>query len=770
MSSIVLTRHIGYLRSILPASRLAYHAGKAASVNTAIARGIRKSKKFPGSEGRPGDARQPYIERNGLRPRDRELDRGSREDRPSRAISADEKRAPRKAPWEQRGSQKGKQGHPRTPFDNSGSFGSPVRQADRNSFESRDTPKFNPRHPHHFHDPQPRESFAKSYGERRRNGSSFQHASSDGDSTSPKRKWERPMKIVKGRGPFKSGENSLGNSDSSYQKRQWEPRPESRSRFKSGDNSLGNSDSAYQKRQWEPRPESRSRFKSGEASLRNGDSTYQKRQVGLSDKLSVFFDKNIFNKPWEPRPMEIAEGRGRFKSGEASLRNGDSTYQKRQWEPMPMEIAEGRGRFKSGEDSLGNGESTSNISRHRGPKGRSFLTEGLEGDGAPSMDAGVRSYKQNNPAARRGSDHNDSSEDGNRFSMTPRFETGPRTVKSGPQIPLSIPYTTPASEFLYGTSVVEAALTSRRIPRRQLYKLYIYTGENREQSSSDRDVDLEALARTNGVKVSRVHGGGLALMDKMSGGRPHNGYILEASPLPRLPITSLGSIVDEDGRRGFNVTVDFQSREDAAVNGTADFINLPRSRRQPMVLLLDSIQDPGNLGGIIRTASFLGASAVAISIRNSASFTPVVLKASAGASENITLFSISNPEAFIQASHEAGWKTYAAVAPAGKVDRQANKTVSTDELDDPLARNPCLLMLGGEGDGLRTKLKKKSDIRIYIPGRSQKSSVDSLNVSVAAGILCNAFLGRNRPAITPPVDKVDGDVEEARGKNPDDLF
>ncbi|CAG8982183.1 hypothetical protein HYALB_00003619 [Hymenoscyphus albidus] len=696
MSSIVLTHHIGYLRSILPASRLSYHAGRAASVNTAIARGIRKSKGLAlrGSERRQDDPRQQYIERNGLRARDRELDRGSREDRPSRAISAEEKRAPRKAPWMQRGSQKGKQGHPRTPFDNQRSFSSPVRQADRNSFESRDTPKFNPRHPHHFHDPQPRESFAESYGERRRNASSFQHSSSNGDSTSPKRKWERrPMEIVKGRGRFKSGENSLGNSDSAYQKRQW-----------------------------------------------------------------------------EPRPMEIAEGRGRFKPGEASLRNGDSTYQKRQWEPRPMEIAEGRGRFKSGEDSLGNGESTSNISRHRGPKGRSFLTEGLEGDGAPSMDAGVRSYKQNSPVARRGSDHNDSSEDGNRFSMTPLFETGPRTVKSGPRIPVSIPYTTPASEFLYGTSVVEAALTSRRIPRRQLYKLYIYTGENREQSSSDRDVDLEALARTNGVKVSRVNGDGLGLMDKMSGGRPHNGYILEASPLPRLPITSLGSTVDEDGRRGFNVTVDFQSREDAAVNGTADFINLPGSRRQPMVLLLDSIQDPGNLGGIIRTASFLGASAVAISTRNSASFTPVVLKASAGASENITLFSISNPEAFIQASHEAGWKIYAAVAPAGKGARQTNKSVSTDELDDPLARNPCLLMLGGEGDGLRMKLRRKSDIRIYIPGRSQKSSVDSLNVSVAAGILCNAFLGQNRPAITPPVDEVDGDVEEARGKNPDDLF
>ena len=83
--------------------------------------------------------------------------------------------------------------------------------------------------------------------------------------------------------------------------------------------------------------------------------------------------------------------------------------------------------------------------------------------------------------------------------------------------PLSVPYTTPASEFLYGTSVVLAAL---RTARRKLYKLYMYQGEHREAQDEDRKVENRALAR--GVEVVHVKNDGIRLMDKMSAGRPHN--------------------------------------------------------------------------------------------------------------------------------------------------------------------------------------------------------------------------------------------------------
>ena len=84
-------------------------------------------------------------------------------------------------------------------------------------------------------------------------------------------------------------------------------------------------------------------------------------------------------------------------------------------------------------------------------------------------------------------------------------------------LPLTIPYTTPASEFLYGTSVVTAALKSNR---RKLYKLYMYNGENREVANQDETMRKLALAA--GVEVAQVARDWMRLMDKMSAGRPHN--------------------------------------------------------------------------------------------------------------------------------------------------------------------------------------------------------------------------------------------------------
>jgi 21S rRNA (GM2251-2'-O)-methyltransferase len=327
--------------------------------------------------------------------------------------------------------------------------------------------------------------------------------------------------------------------------------------------------------------------------------------------------------------------------------------------------------------------------------------------------------------------------DGDNSVTKPKFS---QTMDN--RIPLSIPYTTPASEFLYGSSVVQAAINSSRHPRRKLYKLYIYTGENRE--NVERDASVERLAKKNAIPVQHVSGEWLRLMDKMSSGRPHNGYILEASPLPKLPVSSLGEIISQGKETGFEVMLDYQSREEAAVNGTDNFIPLlldPHGRK-PFVLLLDSILDPGNLGGILRTASFLGITAVAISTRNSASFTPVVLKASAGASENVTLFSVNKPAGFIADSKLAGWKVYAAVAPNPHKTSSLPVSMTTDELVNPLDRDPCILMLGNEGEGLRWNLRSKADVELSVQGSGMSGGVDSLNVSVATGILCASFMRR----------------------------
>jgi len=355
----------------------------------------------------------------------------------------------------------------------------------------------------------------------------------------------------------------------------------------------------------------------------------------------------------------------------------------------------------------------------------SFAKETRQDEGSRFSENSGRNDRFNNPS--RSNDTSDRS----------------RFVQSvDKRIPISIPYTTPASEFLYGTSVVESALKSTREHRRKLYKLYIYAGENRENAT--QDAALERLAKKNKVEVAHVGGDWLRAMDKMSNSRPHNGYILESSPLPRLPVTSLGAV--EEDLTEFQVVLDHQSREEAAVNGSSNIIKLPKNPlgRKPFVLFLDSILDPGNLGGIIRTASFLGVTAIAIS-KNCASFSPIVLKASAGASEDITIFTVNKPAGFIANSKLAGWKVFAAVAPSG----DGPLPTSTDNLVDPLIEDPCILMLGGEGEGLRLNLKTKANVNLTIRGSGRSHSVDSLNVSVATGILCDSFLRRPKTKKSP---------------------
>jgi 21S rRNA (GM2251-2'-O)-methyltransferase len=170
--------------------------------------------------------------------------------------------------------------------------------------------------------------------------------------------------------------------------------------------------------------------------------------------------------------------------------------------------------------------------------------------------------------------------------------------------------------------------------------------------------------------------------------------------------------------------------------------------------------DPGNLGAIIRTSAFLGVTAIAISSRNSASFTPVVFKASAGASEDVTLFMVNKPAGFVVDSKNAGWKVFAAVAPAKKHDPAMPISLSTDQLNDPLSEDPCILMLGSEGEGLRWNLRSKADVDLYIEGSNQSHNVDSLNVSVAAGILCTTFLKRSKPKQLAPIRQAQDEVIE----------
>ncbi|EHK45112.1 hypothetical protein TRIATDRAFT_79840 [Trichoderma atroviride IMI 206040] len=310
---------------------------------------------------------------------------------------------------------------------------------------------------------------------------------------------------------------------------------------------------------------------------------------------------------------------------------------------------------------------------------------------------------------------------------------------------MNIKYTTAASQFLYGKSVVKAALEQGR---RKLYKLFIYGGENRKDSKDN--AIITRLAERRGVPITIIPNEDQRLMDKMSMGRPHNGFVLETSPLPRLPVKSLSRLEETPGKLGFHVELDYQSKEEESINGQDTFI--PRKNDnapKPFVLLLNEILDPGNLGGILRTASYLGVDAVGITNRSSSTLTPVVLKSAAGAVEEITIFSVDSPISFIEESKKAGWKTYAAVAPPDpKLMQRHDKFISTANVEEqqPLASHPCILVLGNEGYGLSKPIKVAADYELSVPYFVRNSSVDSLNVSVAAGLLCHSFV--RTPSIT----------------------
>ena len=333
---------------------------------------------------------------------------------------------------------------------------------------------------------------------------------------------------------------------------------------------------------------------------------------------------------------------------------------------------------------------------------------------------------------------------------------------------MTIKYTTAASQFLYGKSVVKAALEQSR---RQLYNLYIFGGETRRDAKEKDNAAMARLAKLRRVPVTIVPSGEQRLMDKMSMGRPHNGFVLETSPLPKLPITSLGKLEETAAQLGFHVELDFQTKEEVAVNGTNTFV--PRASDntpKPLVLLLHEIVDPGNLGALIRSASYLGVDAVAITNRNSSNLTPVVLKSATGAAEEIPIFTVDSPEKFIDTSRKMGWKTYAAVAPSSRklVPRNDARHISVDDIEkfSPLNENPCILVMGNEGFGLSKQMKTAADCEISIPRFVWNSSVDSLNVSVAAGLLCHAFV--KQPIHENEARRVSDDSEDLQEDDKDD--
>ncbi|KAF2170287.1 hypothetical protein M409DRAFT_64604 [Zasmidium cellare ATCC 36951] len=333
-----------------------------------------------------------------------------------------------------------------------------------------------------------------------------------------------------------------------------------------------------------------------------------------------------------------------------------------------------------------------------------------------------------------------------------------RDVDEDDEIPLPLPYTTAASEFLYGHNTVLAAL---RAKQRKMYKLYIHPKIFDREAGVERGLGGKAsnefvtLAKEAGVPFRNEFK--TKLLDRMSDGRPHNGVLLEASKLPTPPVLSLGKPNARDST--IPLALAQQSAEDAEINGMPEAINsIANSWRHPLIVLLDGITDPGNLGNILRTCHFYGVDAVAVATNTCANLSSAVLaKASSGACEAVRLLSLPQPSNFAYESARNGWKIYASVAPSKDVVGQpTHLTTSSVATASPLAKHPCILMLGAEGEGLRENLRNRAHSTVSIErGKKIRGTpnvgVDSINVSVAAGVLMDAFL--SKPSDAP--EKID---------------
>jgi 23S rRNA (guanosine2251-2'-O)-methyltransferase len=233
------------------------------------------------------------------------------------------------------------------------------------------------------------------------------------------------------------------------------------------------------------------------------------------------------------------------------------------------------------------------------------------------------------------------------------------------------------SQLVYGLHAVQALL--RRHPDRVLE---LRLAERRDDP---RMRALELLARERGTRVQRVDAQAL---QKALGDVAHQGVAAEVLPLAAWS-------------------------EDDLVGALAD-------ARVPLLLALDGVQDPHNLGACLRTADACGALAVIVPKDRAAHLTPVVRKVAAGAAETVPLVTVTNLVRTLRLLKEAQlWVTGA----------DADAPVTAAEVD---FTGGTVLVMGAEGTGLRPLTRQTCDYMVRLP---QLGAVESLNVSVAAGML-----------------------------------
>jgi len=231
------------------------------------------------------------------------------------------------------------------------------------------------------------------------------------------------------------------------------------------------------------------------------------------------------------------------------------------------------------------------------------------------------------------------------------------------------------SQILIGFHAVTSRLRSRPDSIRELY----VDGARRD----GRARDLLARAQAAGVRVIEADA---ARLEKLAGTGKHQGVVARAAEV--LLETNLDDI-------------------------------LAKTQEPALLLVLDGVQDPHNLGACLRIADGLGAQAVIAPKDRAVGMTPVVAKVASGAAETVPYLQVTNLARFLGEIQQQGIWVMGA-------DQDGDASIADADLTGPIA-----WVLGAEGEGLRRLTRERCDRVLGIP---MQGTVGSLNVSVAAGI------------------------------------
>ncbi|MSN25587.1 MAG: 23S rRNA (guanosine(2251)-2'-O)-methyltransferase RlmB [Geobacter sp.] len=231
-------------------------------------------------------------------------------------------------------------------------------------------------------------------------------------------------------------------------------------------------------------------------------------------------------------------------------------------------------------------------------------------------------------------------------------------------------------ELLFGVNPVKEALRGTR----GAFNLYVQTN-----ATDHRVESIIKLAEERGVAVHRRDKIDLT---KMCASSHHQGIALEVEPFIYADLDDLLATISQSGTAGF-------------------------------LLVLDGIQDPHNLGALIRSAACAGVNGVIIPKDRACGVTAGAEKASAGAIETIPVAMVTNVAQTLEMMKKSGYWVYGLEGES-----------STSLYDIKFSGN-TVLVVGGEGEGIRPLVRKQCDVLMSIP---QYGGVNSLNASVAGGI------------------------------------